>query len=287
MLSSEQREQFLNQGYIVIRGAFSREKSLSWVREECARVGYDIDDPTTWTEEYIRVSTQRPVTLADFAPAAWEAACDLMGGEDRVKYKAGINLFAMNFRQGADKSYTPASASAPGWHKDGWHFRHFLDSADQGLLGIPLMTDVFPEGGGTFIAADSVGPVARYLAGHPEGVMPDGFDMRLLMAQCHDYREITGEAGDFFLLHPYMLHAISQNRLRRPRGICNVLYELKEPMNFHRADPAGYSPIEEAVLRGLGVDHYDFKPTGRRLRNPEDGPLSAYLARHPEFANAA
>jgi len=286
MLTSEQHEQFLSEGFIVIRGGFSREESLEWVREECAHLGYDIDDPSTWKEAYIRVPTKRRMTLAEFAPAAWEASCDLMGGEDRVKWKAGINLFAMNFRQGADKPYQPASGSTPGWHKDGWHFRHFLDSPDQGLLGIPLMTDVFPEGGGTFIAADSVGPVARFLAEHPEGVLPDGFDIQGLLAQCHDYREITGEAGDFFLLHPYLLHAVSQNRLQRARGICNVLYELKEPLNLHRED-AGYSPVEAAILRGLGVDHYDFTPKAPRLRNPEEGPLSAYLAKHPEFAAAA
>ena len=93
------------------------------------------------------------------------------------------------------------------------------------------------------------------------------------MSECHDFREITGEAGDFFLLHPYMLHAVSQNRLRRPRAICNVCYVLKEPMNFHRED-GDYSPVEAAILRGLGVDHYDFRPTQPRLRSPDGGPLN-------------
>ena len=177
-----------------------------------------------------------------------------------MKGKPGIGLFAVNFRQGADKPYQPPSASAPGWHKDGWHFRHFLDSPDQGLLGIPLMTDVLPEGGGTFIAADSVPVVARYLAAHPEGVLPDAFPWKDLLSECRDFREITGEAGDFFLLHPYLLHAVSQNRLRRPRAICNVLYELAEPMGFDRAG-GNYSPGGGSRPAGLGVDHYDFRPT--------------------------
>ena len=276
MLTPEQREQFLTEGFLLVKDAFPRADAIAWVREECAREGYDLENPETWEKEYVRIETQRHVTLADYAPAAWEASCDLMGGEDRVKHRAGIGLFAVNFRQGADKPYQPASADVPGWHKDGWQFRHFLDSPDQGLLGIPLMTDVLPEGGGTFIAADSVPVMARYLAAHPEGIMPDGFDTKALLAECRDFREITGEAGDFFLLHPYMLHAVSQNRLRRPRAICNVLYELKEPMNFHRED-GDYSPVEAAILRGLGVDHYDFRPTQPRLRSPDGGPLnSAY-----------
>lgn len=283
MLSAGQTEQFLSEGFIVIENAFSRERSLEWVREECAHIGYDVNDPSTWKDEYVRIPTQKREILADFAPAAWTASCDLMGGEDRVKYRANISLFAMNFRQGADRPFMPPSAEAPGWHKDGWHFRHFLDSPDQGLLGIPLMTDVLPQGGATFIAADSVPVVARYLADHPEGVLPDEFDMKYLISQCHDFREATGRAGDFYLLHPYLLHAASQNILKRPRGICNVLYELTEPMNFHRDNPANYSPVEAAILRGLGVDHYDFVPAGKRLRSPESGPLSAYLKKHPEL----
>ncbi len=274
MLTPEQREQFLTEGHIVIRGAFPRADAIQWVREECAHEGYDLDDPETWTKEYVRIETRRRVTLEEYAPAAWQASCDLMGGPERVSGKPGIGLFAVNFRQGADKPYRKASADVTGWHKDGWQFLHFLDSWEQGLLGIPLMTDVLPEGGGTFIAADSVPVVARFLAAHPEGILPDGFPFQELAAQCRDFREVTGEAGDFFLLHPYLLHAVSQNRLRRPRAICNVLYELTEPMNLNR--PGGdYSPVEEAVLRGLGVEHLDFRPTQPRYRSPDGGPINA------------
>ena len=64
----------------------------------------------TVDKEYVRIETQRRVTLAEYAPAAWEASCDLMGGEERVKNWAGIGRFAVNLRQGADKPYRPASA---------------------------------------------------------------------------------------------------------------------------------------------------------------------------------
>lgn len=273
MLTSEQREQFLAEGHIIIKGAFPREASLQWVREECARAGYDVDDPQTWRKGYERMDLVRHEPLSDYAPAAWQASCDLMGGEDRVKNKPAISLFAMNFKQGADQPFQPPSAASPGWHKDGWHFRHFLDSPEQGLLGIPLFTDVLPQGGATFIAADSVPVVARFLAAHPEGVGPDDFDTKALLAECHDFREATGEAGDVYLLHPYLLHAVSQNVLQRPRAITNLCYELREPMNLNRPD-GDYSPVEAAVLRGLGVDHYDFQPTGERYHTPDYGPIN-------------
>ena len=273
MLTPQQREQFLAEGHIVIKGAFSREDSLRWVRDECARAGYDVDDPASWRNGYERMELSRHEPLSRYAPAAWEASCDLMGGLDRVKNRPAISLFAMNFKQGADRPYQPPSAASPGWHKDGWHFKHFLDSPEQGLLGIPLFTDVLPQGGATFLAVDSVPVIARYLAARPEGAGPDDFGTAALLAECHDFREATGEAGDVYLLHPYMLHAVGQNVLQRPRAITNLCYELNEPMEFSRPD-GDYSPVEAAVLRGLGVDHYDFKPTQPRYHTPDGGPIN-------------
>ncbi len=271
-ITTAQREQFVTQGYIVLRGAFSREDSLAWVHAECAHAGFDLDDPATWTKPYTRIPTERREPLETYAPAAWEAACELMGGAERVAGKAGINLFALNLTEGADRPFDEPSPVSPGWHKDGWHFRHFLDSYDQGLLGIPLMTDVLPHGGATFIAAGSVGPVARYLAQRPEGVLPEDFPVQELLSDGCEFLEATGEAGDFYLLHPYLLHAVSQNVLRRPRAICNVLFELKEPMQFDREE-GGYSPVEAAILHGLGVERFAFAPTAPRYRTPDGGPI--------------
>lgn len=35
-------------------------------------------------------------------------------------------------------------------------------------------------------------------------------------------------------------------------------------MNFNRPDPADFSPVELAILRGLGVDRLDFRATAPR-----------------------
>ena len=42
---------------------------------------------------------------------------------------------------------------------------------------------------------------------------------------------ITGAADDFFLLHPFLLHAASRNRLLQPRATANICCRLAEPMN--------------------------------------------------------
>ena len=173
------------------------------------------------------------------------------------------DAFVVNFRRGADKPWIKPSPEAGGWHKDGSFFRHFLDSREQGLLTIVYWSDVAHKGGGTFIAPDSIGVVARYLADHPEGVDPS-FDFGSLIGQCQEFVEVTGEVGDFIILHPYMLHASSNNHSRTVRFMTNPPVVLKEPMNFNRANPDDFSLIELATLHGLGVERYDFRPTAPR-----------------------
>ena len=106
--------------------------------------------------------------------------------------------------------------------------------------------------------------VARFLAGHPEGVLPDAFDFVNLVSQCQDFTEMTGRLGDVVLLHPYALHAVSQNHLGVARFITNPPIALKEPMNFNRDNPDDYSLVERAILNGLDVKRLDFQPAAPR-----------------------
>jgi hypothetical protein len=162
---------------------------------------------------------------------------------------------------GDDRPWQPPSPAVGGWHKDGDFFRHFLDSPEQGLLTFVLWTDMVHKGGGTFVAAGSVAVVARLLAEHPEGVLPGDFDYAGLIGQCHDFVEMTGEAGDVVLLHPFTLHATSQNVLGLGRIITNPPLTLREPMNFNRPNADDFSLVEGAILRGLGVGRLDFAPS--------------------------
>jgi ectoine hydroxylase-related dioxygenase (phytanoyl-CoA dioxygenase family) len=170
----------------------------------------------------------------------------------------------VNFHRGAEAPWQPPSPQSKGWHKDGSYFRHFLDSREQALLTIVLWSDMRHEGGGTFIAPDSVRLIARYLAERPEGVPANDFNYEALISQCSRFEELTGEAGDFVILHPFMLHASSQNTLRRPRFMSNPPIVLKEPMNLNRANPAEFSLLERATLHYLGLERLDFRPRAER-----------------------
>jgi hypothetical protein len=265
VLSAEQVESFVANGYVRLPGCFTAEDARPWLDEAWVRLGYDPGDPGTWAEQRVHMPSLRRVDVAAFAPDVWGAACQLLGGEERIvtPYTWG-NGFIANLGLGADRPWQAPSPDAPGWHKDGDFFRHFLDSPEQGLLTIVLWSDIEERGGGTFIAPDSVGPVARLLAARPEGILPDDFPYDDLIGQCERFLEITGALGDVVLMHPYMLHAVSQNHRGTARFITNPPIALREPMDFDRDDPAEHSAVERAVLRALGVERHPFAPAAPR-----------------------
>lgn len=259
-------DHFLEKGYVVVRGCFDRAFANEWTDLAFKRLGYDPGNPTTWNEPRVHLPSMNRVSIRQLAPRAWGALCDLAGGSQRIagdEPSWGDGLIC-NFNLRADEPWQAPSSQCPGWHKDGDFFRHFLDSPEQGLLTIVIWSDIQPQSGGTFVACDSVPVVARHLLAHPEGLLPGQFSG--LIDACSDFVELTGAIGDVAILHPFVLHAASNNPSGRARFITNPPISLKEPMNFNRDDPADFSPVELGVLRGLGVERLDFQITGQRER---------------------
>jgi hypothetical protein len=116
-------------------------------------------------------------------------------------------------------------------HKDGWQYRHFLDSPEQGLLLCYFYDDVLPHSGGTQISLDSIEVAARFFAEHPEGVHPDlaqGAVLNPFLKQVDGdgcFEELTGEAGDLAIIHPCtcsfvaVLHVVKQQPLMPLCGV--------------------------------------------------------------------
>lgn len=261
-LTETQVTHFLEQGYVVFPKAIDPDLAKTWVTRAWKRLDYDPQDKATWKQPVIHMPAIEWREMAEVAPHVWGAAQELCGGAERIasSFKIG-DSFIVNLTSGEGKAWIPPSAAQPGWHKDGDFFRHFLDSPEQGLLTLILWSDIQHKGGATYIAPDSVGIISKYLAAHPEGVPPTGFDFKNIAAQCQRFLEMTGQTGDILLLHPFMLHTASYNALQIPRFLTNPCVALREPMNFNRDDPDDFSLVEKAVLRGLGVERLDFQPS--------------------------
>ncbi len=281
-LTRAEAEHFMGNGYVVIRDAFPKEIAAAECRRAWSHLaeeyGVDEHEPSSWNRSfngrkgrrgYVRTpgsSTQ--FLLKTEAPRAFQTQADFVGGADRLPHN-GDQLALGDGCVGnlgvPDQPWQPPTARMRGWHKDGWHFRHFLNSPEMGLLTLTIFSDILPKSGGTFIATDSVGVVARFLADHPEGVHADGTQVGYLIPglveQCSQFAELTGEAGDMVLCHPYMLHCASPNPSPRSRFISNGALVLKAPMQFDRAEGDPYSLVELSVLRALGTNRLPFKNT--------------------------
>lgn len=211
-------------------------------------------------------------SCASFAPKAWAGICTLLGGSERVDSNASTwkDGFIVNLGtpQGHNKVIKPQEL--PGWHVDGDFFVHYLDSPEQGLLVIPLWSDIAAGGGGTYICPGAIPVVAKHLHDHPEGVSPrmtpraknpemkqeDGLKWyNDLAASMPDeaFVEATGVVGDVYLLHPLMMHSASNNQLRQVRVITNPPVSVKEPFVFDRKN-GNYSAVERKTLNALGKE---------------------------------
>ena len=250
ILTEAQVQAFMRDGFIVLPEAFDRKVAEGCVDMIWEVMEEDREDSTTWKREGLvvqqgikggpasQVMTRRYV----------DAIGDLVGhGRDTPGQKKGFGYPVIRFPVDVP-IWEPR-----GWHIDGNWFHHHVDSAEQGLVGVDIFTDIDLEGGGTAIRVGSHHIAAR-IFGQAE---PDGFAQgkvsTAVIPHCEDCPiiEVTGRAGDALLMHPHLLHASSTNRSRRVRIIANRAVSLHEPMQFDRPNPADLSPVEAAVAQSV------------------------------------
>ncbi|KAK5169180.1 uncharacterized protein LTR77_006489 [Saxophila tyrrhenica] len=288
-LTEEQKQFWLENGFIKIPKCFSREKSDAWTNSFWTRIGAEPNDKSTWPTEKINMPGHSVVPAKQFAPKAWAAMCELVGGEDKVtdwckEWKDG---WIPNFGKPGTSADDPLDyRTLDNWHNDGDWFVHFLDSPEQALLVIPLFSDIKPKGGGTVICTDGIKLVAELLYNHPDGTTPflaprgspdipksDPARRKIWREWVADpsktrdesFHEATGEVGDVYILHPFMLHSASKNLRREIRIITNPPVSLKEPFNYDGKNP---NLVEQKTLRDLGHPEGipDWKITSPRER---------------------
>jgi hypothetical protein len=253
VLTSCQIDQFIECGWTLLRNAFPRAIASEVRKRIWREIALDPERPETWKQPLVHVRKNfdgEPFARA-FTPQVTGAFDDLMG-EGRWLQSRWLGWWPVLFPGFAQP---PWRRPLQGWHIDGCHFKHHLDSREQGLLPIFIFSDIDPGDGGTAIAERSHQVTSRILA--ESGLV--GMDMDSLSARVHaipgvlnSVIEATGAAGDVLLMHPFMLHATSQNTGRYVRFICNPCMSLHERMNVGKLDRSGgFSPVEIAINRAL------------------------------------
>ncbi|KAK7742072.1 hypothetical protein SLS53_004658 [Cytospora paraplurivora] len=294
ILTDDEKEHFLNNGWIKIPQAFTKDQAATFTKDVWTRLGMSPTDKTTWHTPRTNMPSHQSVDASSFAPRAWAAVCELLGGEARVhpSSRSWRDSLIVNLGSPARDPGRPDPPWALwDWHVDGDFFVHYLDSPEQALLVVPLFSDIPAGGGGggTAIYPGGMREIARHLYEHPEGVCPrmhprhsPGFGAGAAGGGASmfnaigrrgaegDYVEVSGQAGDVYILHPLMLHSATINPLRNVRIITNPPVSLREPFRLDREDGREYSLVERATLRMLGKEEEGglkgWKITGPRER---------------------
>jgi hypothetical protein len=164
-LTPDQVSSFMKHGFLRLKSCFTRSQAASWTSTLWARLAMSPTDKSTWTRERTSMPTHRTEDVQSFAPKAWAAICELLGGEDRVAPEASKwgDGFIVNLGTPEWEGKWPDPKELEGWHVDGDFFVHFLDSREQALLVIPLFTDIAEHAGGTVICPDAIPTLARHL----------------------------------------------------------------------------------------------------------------------------
>jgi Phytanoyl-CoA dioxygenase (PhyH) len=207
------------------------------------------EDPATWTEPVVRIACPEGGSFAEAGtrPALWEAFDQLIGA-GRWWRRPGVGgTIPVRFPSLAD----PGDA---GWHieasyqRDG-HRHVNLKSRARGLLALYLFSDVDESSAPTRVRPGSHRDAARVLApAGDEGIAWTEAASAAAAASAHRPTVLaTGEAGDVFLCHPFLVHAASwphrgplPRLMAQPGVALHAQFSLTPPL----------SPVEQAILNG-------------------------------------
>jgi hypothetical protein len=187
MLSDDDVERFIEEGFVRIDGAFPRALAAQARAILWRETGCDPEDPATWTRPVIRLDLhgEAPFRQAANTPLL-HAALDRLVGQGRWLPRVNLGTFPARFPSSEDAGDT-------GWHID-VSFRTERDdpneylgrratvtSKDRALVMLFLFSDVGEADAPTHVRAGSHAEVARVLA--PAG--EDGMTLRELATNGH------------------------------------------------------------------------------------------------------
>ena len=251
VLADEDVERFIRDGAVRLEGAFPRGRA-----DECrgllwAATGCDEGDPGTWTRPVVRLDGRSDAPfVAAASTTRLHGAFDQLAGVDRWVPLGGLGTFPIRFpgdeARGDDGWHIEATGASP----DG---DPVVDPAsrERVLLLLFLISDVGPDDAPTRLRLGSHRPAARFL--HTAGEPVEFVDAaRELGSRTKGLPEAlaTGEAGDVWLCHPFVMHAAQRHRGTRVKFMAQPPLPGAGPIDPHRS--AGHrSPVEEAVHQAL------------------------------------
>jgi hypothetical protein len=258
VLTPRQLERFRRDGFVAVRGAVAPEVVADCREQVWAQLralGYDGRDRTTWTEPLVRVwsATGSAFATAARSPVLVEAYDQLVGPRAWVRHRGFDGTVPVRFPH----RRRPVDAV---WHLDAGYAvrrepRLNVRSRGAALQALVLLSRTGPDDAPTRLLVGSHLDVPAVLRpARVKGVSM--WDVMSALPRATFRRPValaTGQAGDVFLLHPFLVHATSwPNRGRRPRIVVQPKIGLREPFRLDRSRRT-IRPVEQAILDALDV----------------------------------
>ena len=257
-LSEAQIRAFIDDGFVRIDHAFSRETAEAGRRILWRDTGCDPDDPKTWTKPVIRLGGYADPPFGEAVnTTVLRNAFEQLVGMGRWLPRMSLGTFPIRFP-------SPVDPGDAGWHidtsfegpdsdpNDFFSWRANIVSKGRALLMLFLFSDVGEDDAPTRIRIGSHLDMARRLA--PAGKA--GLSLRELAASGFSESEhrpvalATGEAGTVYLCHPFIVHAAQPHRGTRPRFMAQPPLYPAGDLRLERED-GDYSPVEQAIRQAL------------------------------------
>jgi hypothetical protein len=253
-LTSDQVQNFIDDGFVKLEGAFSTDLAKHCRDELWVDVGLSPHAPETWTEPVVRLGfkASRPFIEAANTPSLHQAYDQLVGQRLWVEPK-GLGTFPIRF----PSRQVPADI---GWHvdmsfgdsnPDFMEWRINVKSSGRSLLMLFLFSDVGMDDAPTILRKGSHAAIARELLPHGDA----GMTLRQLSATGYSSTQdcklawATGAAGTVYLCHPFIVHAAQAHRGERPRFMAQPPLLPKD--ESHAASPS--SPVQIAIRQACGL----------------------------------
>ncbi|MFT3725206.1 MAG: phytanoyl-CoA dioxygenase family protein [Hyphomonadaceae bacterium] len=259
VLSTTQIDQFINDGFVKLEGAFPRATASACRDILWRELGLSPDKPDDWKEPVMRLGMYAgpPFREAVSSPRL-AAALDQLVGAGRWNPWQALGHMVVRFPRGApwddgwhlDASFPPPSDPTS---LDFFQWRINYLSRDRAMLMLFLLSDCGPDDAPTRVRVASHFPMAQQLEAH--GL--DGASLMELAKEgfaSSDHCGValaTGEAGTVWLLHPFTVHAAQAHRGTEPRFIAQPGLVPSTPLEIERKSGV-YSPVETAIRLGLG-----------------------------------
>lgn len=249
-LSDEEVAAFEADGCVRLAGAFSPELARAGREILWADLDADPDDPDTWTAPVVRLDmyAQPPFREAANTPRL-HAAFDQLVGPGRWQPTGALGTWPVRFPSDED----PGDA---GWHVEAsWgdeagQLRLDVRSSGRALLLLFLFSDVGEHDAPTRVRLGSHLDVAPLLL--PAGEAGREFfelAAEAEVASAHRPEALaTGQAGDVWLCHPFVVHSAQPHRGTTPKFMAQPPLL---PTGTYDLD--GDSPVERAIRRGLDM----------------------------------